>query len=207
MHPQGVLAGYPVVGLKATLVDGSYHPVDSSEMAFKTAASLAYKAGLPQANPVLLEPIGLRRSRYPDSLWAISSATSISAARRRIMGMNPGEKGQQIVEARFLWAIWQLCHRPAFHDPSRAALPSSLSGTRRPRPLPSRRSSRSTRQTRQKRNKSKMLLQSGVLQNTLQHPLTILPVANGRLRRVSSTRYRAFNAKRPQGRPFHAFSR
>ena len=55
---KGVLAGYPVVGLKATLVDGSYHPVDSSEMAFKTAASLAYKAGLAQASPIILEPIG-----------------------------------------------------------------------------------------------------------------------------------------------------
>ena len=54
----GVLAGYPVVGLKATLLDGSYHPVDSSEMAFKMAAKLAYKAALPEAGPVLLEPIG-----------------------------------------------------------------------------------------------------------------------------------------------------
>jgi elongation factor G len=50
------MAGYPVVGLKATLVDGSYHPVDSSEMAFKTAASLAFKAGMAQASPALLEP-------------------------------------------------------------------------------------------------------------------------------------------------------
>lgn len=53
---RGVLAGFPMVGVKATLVDGSYHPVDSSEMAFKTAANLAYKAGIPQAGPVLLEP-------------------------------------------------------------------------------------------------------------------------------------------------------
>ena len=52
----GVLAGYPMVGLKAVLLDGSYHPVDSSEMAFKMAASLAYKAGMPQASPALLEP-------------------------------------------------------------------------------------------------------------------------------------------------------
>ena len=55
---KGVLAGYPVVNLKATLLDGSYHPVDSSEMAFKTAASIAYKEGLKQAGPVILEPIG-----------------------------------------------------------------------------------------------------------------------------------------------------
>ncbi|PWL64257.1 MAG: elongation factor G, partial [Oscillospiraceae bacterium] len=55
---KGLLAGYPMVGVKATLLDGSYHPVDSSEMAFKMAATLAYKAGIPQASPVLLEPIG-----------------------------------------------------------------------------------------------------------------------------------------------------
>ena len=59
---KGVLAGYPVVGLKATLYDGSYHPVDSSEMAFKMAAAAAYKAGMPNASPVLLEPVRL--------LWA-----------------------------------------------------------------------------------------------------------------------------------------
>ncbi len=53
---KGVLAGFPVVGLKAILVDGSYHPVDSSEMAFKMAASIAYKEGMRQAEPVLLEP-------------------------------------------------------------------------------------------------------------------------------------------------------
>ena len=53
----GVLAGYPVVGLKATLLDGSYHPVDSSEMAFKMAARLAYEAALPEAGPILLEPL------------------------------------------------------------------------------------------------------------------------------------------------------
>ncbi|MBQ2697580.1 MAG: elongation factor G, partial [Clostridia bacterium] len=65
---KGVLAGYPVVNLKATLVDGSYHPVDSSEMAFKVAANLAYKAGMEQAGPVLLEPIGSLKVEIPDSL-------------------------------------------------------------------------------------------------------------------------------------------
>ena len=63
----GVLAGYPMVFLKATLVDGSYHPVDSSEIAFKTAAQLAYKAALPEASPVLLEPIGELKVTIPDS--------------------------------------------------------------------------------------------------------------------------------------------
>ena len=60
------LAGYPVVGVKATLVDGSYHPVDSSEMSFKLAAALAFKNGIPQASPVLLEPIGSLKVVLPD---------------------------------------------------------------------------------------------------------------------------------------------
>ena len=63
---KGVLAGYPVVGLKATLYDGSYHPVDSSEMAFKMAATAAYKAGMPNASPVLLEPVGNLMATVPD---------------------------------------------------------------------------------------------------------------------------------------------
>lgn len=61
------MAGYPVVNLKATLVDGKYHPVDSSEMAFKIAASLAYKEGVSQAGPVLLEPISRVEVLVPDS--------------------------------------------------------------------------------------------------------------------------------------------
>ena len=62
----GVLGGFPMVGLKATLVDGSYHDVDSSEMAFKIAANLAYKAGMEQASPVILEPIGHLKVYVPD---------------------------------------------------------------------------------------------------------------------------------------------
>ena len=62
----GVLAGYPVVGLKATLTDGSYHPVDSSEMAFKMATSVAFKEGIPQAKPVILEPIEHVEVLIPD---------------------------------------------------------------------------------------------------------------------------------------------
>ncbi|MBQ1182822.1 MAG: elongation factor G, partial [Clostridia bacterium] len=65
---KGTLAGYPVVGLKATLVDGSYHPVDSSEMSFKMAAAVAFKAGIPTANPVLLEPIGTLKVIVPDDV-------------------------------------------------------------------------------------------------------------------------------------------
>ena len=71
----GVLAGYPVVFLKATLVDGSYHPVDSSEIAFKLAANLAFKAALPEAKPVLMEPIGELKVTIPTAIWAMSWAT------------------------------------------------------------------------------------------------------------------------------------
>lgn len=95
---EGVLAGYPVVFLKATLVDGSYHDVDSSEMAFKLAATLAYKAGLPQANPVILEPIGSLKVTIPDSYMG-DIIGDLNKRRGRVMGMNPGPSGTQIVEA------------------------------------------------------------------------------------------------------------
>ena len=85
---KGVLAGYPVVGLKAVLVDGSYHPVDSSEMAFKVAASIAYKDGLTQANPVLLEPIGHLEVKMPEDLMG-DIIGDINKRRGRILGMNP----------------------------------------------------------------------------------------------------------------------
>lgn len=94
---KGVLAGYPVVFLKATLVDGSYHPVDSSEMAFKTAASLAYKAGLPQANPVILEPIGYLKVTIPDSCLG-DIMSDLSKRRGSPMGMSAHD-GMQVVEA------------------------------------------------------------------------------------------------------------
>ena len=94
----GVLAGYPVVNLKATLVDGSYHPVDSSEMAFKTAAQLAYKAGLPDASPVLLEPIGELKVTIPDSYMG-DIIGDLNKRRGRVMGMNPDDNGDQVVEA------------------------------------------------------------------------------------------------------------
>lgn len=94
----GVLAGYPVVGLHATLLDGSYHPVDSSEMAFKTAASLAYKAGMAQASPVLLEPIGSLKAQVPDSNTG-DLMGELNKRRGRVLGMNPSADGLTEIEA------------------------------------------------------------------------------------------------------------
>lgn len=94
----GVVAGYPVVGLKATLVDGSYHDVDSSEMAFKMAASLAYKAGMPLASPVILEPIGNLKVYVPDGNTG-DIIGELNKRRGRVLGMNPTEEKLQEVEA------------------------------------------------------------------------------------------------------------
>lgn len=96
---KGVLAGYPVVNLKATLLDGSYHPVDSSEMAFKMAASLAYKEGLKQAGPVILEPIGYLKSYVPENIMG-DIIGDINKRRGRIMGMGESDiQGLNLVEA------------------------------------------------------------------------------------------------------------
>lgn len=95
---KGTLAGYPVVFLKATLVDGSYHPVDSSEMAFKVAASLAFKSGLPQATPVLLEPIGTLKTYVPEGEMG-DVIGDINKRRGRILGMNSIGGGTQEVTA------------------------------------------------------------------------------------------------------------
>ncbi len=94
----GVLAGYPMVNLKATLYDGSYHPVDSSEIAFKTAAQLAYKAALPEASPVLLEPVGELKVTIPDSYMG-DVMGDITKRRGRVLGMNPAGNGSQTLEA------------------------------------------------------------------------------------------------------------
>lgn len=94
----GVLAGYPVVGLKAALVDGSYHPVDSSEMSFKMAASIAYKNGMPEASPVLLEPIGNLKVYVPDSNTG-DIIGDLNKRRGRVLGMNPSADGLQEIEA------------------------------------------------------------------------------------------------------------
>lgn len=95
---KGVLAGCPVVGLKAILVDGSYHPVDSSEMAFKTAASLAYKEGLKQAEPVMLEPIGSLKAAVPDENTG-DVMGELNKRRGRVLGMEPFEEGMTEIYA------------------------------------------------------------------------------------------------------------
>ena len=92
----GVLAGYPMVGLKATLLDGSYHDVDSNELSFKMAAKLAYKSGIPQANPVIMEPICSMKVYIPDSYMG-DVIGDINKRRGRIMGMNPTDNGQEIL--------------------------------------------------------------------------------------------------------------
>jgi len=93
---KGVLAGYPVVNLKATLVDGKYHDVDSSEMAFKIAASLAYKEGMKQASPVLLEPICRVEVYVPDEYMG-DIIGDLNKRRGRVLGMNPVNGLQQVV--------------------------------------------------------------------------------------------------------------
>ena len=97
---KGVLAGYPVVFLKATLYFGSSHPVDSSDMAFQTAAGIAYKDGLPNAGPTLLEPISELKVYIPEANMG-DIIGDLNKRRGRIMGMNPDPKrrGWQIVEA------------------------------------------------------------------------------------------------------------
>ena len=94
----GPLAGYPLVNLKAVLYDGSYHPVDSSEIAFKTAAQLAYKAALPEANPVLMEPVGEVKVTIPDSYMG-DVLGDLNKRRGRVMGMDPTDDGGQIITA------------------------------------------------------------------------------------------------------------
>ena len=95
---KGPLAGYPVVGVKATLVDGSYHPVDSSEMAFKMAAIQAFKKSFELTGPVLLEPIVSLRVVVPDRFTG-DIMGDLNKRRGRVMGMNPCELGKQEIVA------------------------------------------------------------------------------------------------------------
>ncbi len=95
---KGPLAGYPMVGLKAVLYDGSYHPVDSNEMAFKLAAILAFKEAMPNANPTLLEPIGTLAVSVPED-YVGDVMGDLSKRRGRPMGMNPDSDGNTVIEA------------------------------------------------------------------------------------------------------------
>lgn len=95
---RGVLAGYPMVGVKATLFDGSYHPVDSSEMSFKMAANIAFKNGIPNAGPVLLEPIITLNAICNDEAMG-DIIGDINKRRGRVLGMNPTADGMQEIVA------------------------------------------------------------------------------------------------------------
>lgn len=95
---KGVLAGYPMVGVKATLYDGSYHPVDSSEMSFKMAASLAFKEGIANAMPVILEPIVTLRAIVNDDAMG-DVIGDINRRRGRVLGMTPNSDGTQEIIA------------------------------------------------------------------------------------------------------------
>ena len=95
---KGPLAGYPMVNLKAVLYDGSYHPVDSNEMAFKLAAILAFKEAMPKAMPTLLEPVGALAVTIPDSYMG-DVIGDLNKRRGRVMGMNPDNDGNTVVEA------------------------------------------------------------------------------------------------------------
>ncbi|NLV76837.1 MAG: elongation factor G [Tissierellia bacterium] len=94
----GVLAGYPVVNVKATLFDGSYHPVDSNEMAFKIAASIAFKKGIEEANPILLEPIMKVEVLVPEEYMG-DVMGDMNKRRGRILGMEPQADGSQLIIA------------------------------------------------------------------------------------------------------------
>jgi len=94
----GPLAAYPVVGVKAVLYDGSYHPVDSSEMAFKTATIMAFKKGFLEAGPVLLEPIVDMKVTVPDK-YTGDVMGDLNKRRGRVLGMNPASAGYTVVEA------------------------------------------------------------------------------------------------------------
>ena len=95
---KGPLAAYPVLGIKAVLYDGSYHAVDSSEMAFKTAAIQAFKKGVMEAGPVLLEPIMSLKVTVPDA-YTGDIMGDLNKRRGRVLGMTPMSGGKQIIEA------------------------------------------------------------------------------------------------------------
>ena len=100
---KGVLAGYPVVNLAANLYDGSYHDVDSNEISFKLAAGIAYREGLPKAQPVILEPVGDLKVRIPDN-YVGDVMGDLNKRRGRVMGIEPNDNGTQTVLAEVPFA-------------------------------------------------------------------------------------------------------
>ena len=106
---KGPLAAYPVVGVKGILYDGSYHPVDSSEMAFKKATMQAFKKGIMEAAPVLLEPIATLRVTVPES-YSGDVMGDLNKRRGRVLGMNPLTNGKQIIEAEIpMMSLYGYC--------------------------------------------------------------------------------------------------
>jgi elongation factor G len=99
---EGVLAGYPVVDVKVSLVDGSFHPVDSSDIAFKIAGAQALKKGLSQGQPVLVEPIMKLTITVPES-YTGDITSDLNTKRGRVLGMNPGN-GINVIEAQAPYA-------------------------------------------------------------------------------------------------------
>ena len=95
---KGPLASYPVVGVKATLIDGSYHPVDSNEMSFKMAATIAFKKGFMEAGPILLEPIVSLKVTVPNEFTG-DVMGDLNKRRGRVLGMNPADLGKTCIEA------------------------------------------------------------------------------------------------------------
>jgi len=100
---KGVLAGYPVVNLAANLYDGSYHDVDSNEISFKLAAGIAYREGLPKANPIILEPVGSLRVEVPDA-YVGDTLGDLNKRRGRVMGIEPNDNGIQVILAEVPFA-------------------------------------------------------------------------------------------------------
>ena len=100
---KGIIAGYPLINIKMTLKDGSFHSVDSSEMAFKVASAQALRKGIPEAKPVLLEPIYAVDVVIPEDFMG-DVIGDISSKRGRVLGMDPGEEGITTVKARVPYA-------------------------------------------------------------------------------------------------------
>ena len=140
-----------MVGLKATLLDGSYHPVDSSEMAFFMAAKLAYKAAMPEAGPVILEPIHTLKAHVPnDNTGDIMG--DLNKRRGRVLGMNPCEEGTEVVAEAPLSEKFKYATDLRSMTQARGSFTSSSYATRTSPLSRQRRSSRTPRRKRTRKN-------------------------------------------------------